>query len=188
MQARRWERLETHLLGASTIGIVGLGKIGRRVAELCRAFGARVIGYDPSPDPPWLTKHAVTLVGMDELISTADIVSLHAARSLGTPFSLTSESLARMKVGAAVVNLARGGMVDEGALYDALKSGHLSGAALDVFGEEPYAGPLCDLPNVILTPHSAALPVEARALMETQAVENALRFLDGEIREEERVV
>ncbi|HUR91683.1 MAG TPA: phosphoglycerate dehydrogenase [Gemmatimonadaceae bacterium] len=187
MRARRWERVETHLLGARTVGIVGLGRIGRRVAELCRAFGTEVIGYDPRPDPAWHERHKVRLVGIDELVATSDIVSLHAARSAESPFVLTVEVLARMKPGAAVVNLARGGMVDEDALARALESGHISGAALDVFSEEPYAGPLCDFPNVILTPHSAALAVETRAQMEMQAVENALRFLDGLVREDERV-
>lgn len=187
MRARRWERVETHLLGSLTVGIVGLGRIGRRVAELCRAFGARVIGHDPRPDQAWVDGHGVNLVGIDELVSTSDIVSLHAARSAESPFVLTADILARMKPGAAVVNLARGGMVDEEALARALESGHISGAALDVFSEEPYTGPLCDLPTVILTPHSAALAVETRAQMEMQAVENALRFLDGQVREAERV-
>lgn len=179
MRARRWERVETHLLGSRTVGIVGLGRIGRRVAELCRAFGSEVVGYDPREDAAWLSRSGVRLVSLDELIATSDIVSLHAARSPENPFMVTREVLAKMKPGAAVVNLARGGMVDEDALARSLASGHLSGAALDVFAEEPYAGPLCDLPNVVLTPHSAALAVETRALMETQAVENALAFLDG---------
>ena len=188
MRERRWERVETHLLGARTVGIVGLGRIGRRVAEICRVFGSRVVGFDPRPDLTWCAAHGVSLVGLDELVATSDIVSLHAARSSENPFTVTADVIARMKPGAAIANLARGGMVDEDALTRALQSGHIAGAALDVFSEEPYAGPLCDFTNVILTPHSAALAVETRALMETQAVENALRFLAGLVRDEERVV
>lgn len=92
-----------------------------------------------------------------------------------------------MKRGAVLVNLARGGMVDEEALVGALRSGRLAGAGMDVYTQEPYDGPLCDFENVILTPHSATLTVETRAEMELECVEKALRFVDGGIRPEERV-
>lgn len=179
MHERSWKRLESHLLGALTVGVIGLGRIGRNVAELTRAFGAKVIGSDPHADAAWGARTGVELVPLEQLIATADIVSLHAARTGGQAQLLDAAAIATMKPGAMLVNLARGGMVDEAALYEALKAGRLSGAGLDVFAEEPYAGPLCDLPNVLLTPHSATLPVETRAAMEYQAVENALHFLDS---------
>ena len=93
-----------------------------------------------------------------------------------------------MKRGAVLINLARGGMVDESALHDALVSGHLAGAGLDVYTEEPYRGPLCGLDNVVLTPHSATLTVETRAAMERASVTNALRFLRGDLKADERLV
>jgi D-3-phosphoglycerate dehydrogenase len=188
VRARRWERLEAHLLGGRCVGVVGLGRIGRRVAELTRAFGARVVASDPVADADWARGAAVELVYVDALLQEADIVSLHAARSEAHPLLMGIEQFARMRRGALFVNLARGSMVDEAALLGALKSGQVAGAGLDVFGTEPYSGPLCDLDNVILTPHSATLTVETRAAMELECVDKALRFLDGSLRREERVV
>ena len=185
---RRWERLEMHLLGGRTVGLVGLGRIGRRVAELCRAFGARVIAADPVADPSAARASGVELVPLEQLLREADIVSLHAARSAAQPLALGADALATMKRGALLVNVARGGMVDETALAAALRSGQLAGAGLDVFAEEPYTGALCDLDNVILTPHAATLTVETRAAMELESVDKALRFLDGTLSREERVV
>jgi D-3-phosphoglycerate dehydrogenase len=187
MRLRRWERLESHLLSGRTVGVIGVGRIGRRVAELSRAFGAEVYATDPSADEDWARTSGVALVSFDRLLSTADIVSLHAARSAAHPLRLDSVALARMKRGAVVVNLARGGMVDETALIQALESGHISGAAVDVFSEEPYTGRLCDFDQVILTPHCAALTVETRIAMEIESVDKALRFLEGTICPDERV-
>jgi D-3-phosphoglycerate dehydrogenase / 2-oxoglutarate reductase len=187
MRERRWERLETHLLGARTVGVIGLGRIGRRVAELSAAFGARVIGYDPigSAQP---AVGAIERVSLDALLATADVVSLHAAHSETHPLRLGAAEIARMKRGAVLVNLARGTMVDETALHQALVSGHLAGAGLDVFPNEPYAGPLCDLPNVILTPHSATTPVETRTAMELEAVDKAIAYLSGTLDPRDAVV
>jgi D-3-phosphoglycerate dehydrogenase len=188
MHERRWERLEMHLLGARTVGIVGLGRIGRRVADLSRAFGARTIAYDPYADAGVAGAAGIELVPLERLLAESDIVSLHAARTATHPLRLDAQAFARMKNGAILVNLARGSMVDEEALHTALVSGRLGGAGLDVFGQEPYAGPLCELDNVILTPHSATMPVETRAAMELEAVDKALRFLSGKISADERVV
>lgn len=187
MQAHQWRRLESHLLGAQTVGLVGLGRIGRRVAELSRAFGSRVLASDPYPDQAWAARTGVTLAPLDDVLAKSDILSLHAARSATHPLVLGAEAFARMKKGAILVNLARGSMVDEAALLQALQSGHLAGAGLDVFGAEPYSGPLCDLDQVILTPHSATMPVETRAAMELECVDKALRFLGGTIDPSERV-
>jgi len=188
MGEHHWQRLSAHLLAKRTIGLLGLGRIGRRVAELCRAFDAQVIAHDPKGDLEVARTLGVRLVGKEELLAQADIISLHA--SSGGPESiLISESeLTAMKQGALLVNLARGGMVDEAALVEALASGHLSGAGLDVFSEEPYMGPLCDFEQVILTPHSATNTIETRAAMESQSVENALAFLDRAMDPERRVL
>jgi D-3-phosphoglycerate dehydrogenase len=187
MHERRWERVETHLLGGRTVGLIGLGRIGRRVAELARAFGARVVAFDPFADQAWAARTGVTIATLDDVIAGADILSLHAARSSSTPLRLGATELARMKPGSLVVNLARGGMIDEPALVDAITRGHIAGAGLDVFEQEPYSGAFCDLEQVILTPHSATLAVETRVAMEVEAVDKALRFLEGTLVDHERV-
>lgn len=176
------------MLGGRTVGLIGLGHTGKRVAELCRAFGARVLASDPFVEPSVARDMGVELVPLERLLQTADIVSLHAAKSAAHPLALGAMELATMKRGALLVNLARGGMVDEEALAAALRSGQLAGAGMDVFTQEPYTGQLCEFENVILTPHSATLTVETRARMELECVEKALRFIDGRVRVEERVV
>jgi len=188
MQARRWERTRAHLLEGRTIGLFGIGRIGQRVAQLCRAFNARVLACDPMIDPAWADGLGVALVDRERLLREADIVSLHASISIEHPVRIGFSELAAMKKGAILVNLARGEMVDEIALAEALNSGHIAGAGLDVFSTEPYQGPLCDFNQVILTPHSATLPVETRTAMELLCVENALQFLAGNLADERRVV
>ncbi len=174
MRARKWERVSAHLLGGRTVGIFGLGKIGRRVAELCRAFGAVVIGCDPVVS----TVEGVRMVTREELLRRADIISIHASK-VGTGPLIGKDQFSLMKPGTVLVNLARGDMVDEASLIEALQSGKVSGAGLDVFSAEPYSGPLCDFPQVILTPHSATMTFETRIAMETECVQNALDFLAG---------
>jgi D-3-phosphoglycerate dehydrogenase len=187
-QAREWTRLEAHLLGGRRVGIVGLGRIGRRVATLVRAFGSEVWAVDPAADGAWCAAHEVRPVPLEELLAGCDIVSIHAARSAAAPFTLGAAEMNRMRAGAILINLGRGDMVDELALHAALVSGHLFGAGLDVYPEEPYRGPLCDLPNVVLTPHSATLTVETRSEMERGCVRNALDFLAGTVAPHHRVV
>lgn len=179
MGARRWNRLESHLIHGRTVGLIGFGRIGRRVAELLRPFGARVLAADPYAEQPAAEALGVGLVPLERLLRESDIVSVHAAKSEGRPLKIGAAELAVMKRGAIVVNLARGGMVDETALVDALRSGHLAGAGLDVFSQEPYDGTLCEFENVILTPHNATSTVETRAAMELECVEKAVRFLNG---------
>jgi len=188
MQARRWERTTAHLLAGRTVGLIGLGRIGQRVAQLCRAFNVQVLAYDPLADKALARGLSVVLVAKEQLLREADIVSLHASRSAEQLVLIGTAELAVMKRGAILVNLARGEMVDEGALVEALRSGQLAGAGLDVFGAEPYQGPLCDFEQVILTPHSATLTVETRAAMELQCVKNALQFLAGNLPGERRVI
>jgi D-3-phosphoglycerate dehydrogenase / 2-oxoglutarate reductase len=187
-QARRreWTRRQAHLVAGRTVGLIGFGRIGRRVAELLIPFGAAVLASDPAVAPEAARARGVELTGLEALLSRADIVSVHAAAS-GGAVVLGPNELASMKPGAMLVNVARGSMVDEGALLEALRSGHLFGAALDVYGREPYDGPLCDLPNVILTPHSATLTVETRVAMELECVDKAVRFVEGRIEPHEVV-
>ena len=188
MQDRRWERLSTHLLAGRTVGLIGLGRIGKRVAQLCRAFNANVIACDPMADTTIARNLEVNLVTLEKLLTESDIISLHASRNAEQPVLIGSSELAKMKKGSVLVNLARGEMIDESALVAALSSGHLAGAGLDVFSKEPYQGPLCDFEQVILTPHSATLPIETRTAMELQCVENAIEFLKDSLPAGRRVI
>jgi D-3-phosphoglycerate dehydrogenase len=186
--ARRaeWQRLEGHLLGRLRVGLVGFGRIGRRVAELLKPFGSEIWASDPAVTSGSIA--GITFVSLGRLLTDCDVVSIHAARSTEQPLAIGAAEIAGMKRGAILINLSRGGMVDEGGLHDALVSGQLAGAGLDVYADEPYRGALCGLDNVVLTPHSATLTVETRAAMERESVINALRFLRGETKADERVV
>ena len=186
-RGREWKRLEAHLLSGRRIGIIGLGRIGRRVAALARAVGAEVWGVDPFIDPDWCSNHEVRPASFDDVITSCDVISIHAARATGAPLRIGAQEISRMRAGAILINLGRGEMVDDEALYAGLSSGHLFGAGLDVYPKEPYAGPLCELDNVILTPHSATLTVETRSAMERECVRKALAFLDGKLTSEDRI-
>jgi D-3-phosphoglycerate dehydrogenase len=177
LRAGRWEKLTGRLIAGKTVGLVGLGRIGRRVAELLVPFGARLVGCDPAADRSWADRTRVRVVPFDEVLATSDVLSLHLSVDPQHPFKLEAAHLARLKPGAYLINVARGQLVDDRALYDALSSGHLAGAALDVYAEEPYAGPLTTLPQVLLTPHIATLTVESRSEMELQATRNVLDVL-----------
>jgi D-3-phosphoglycerate dehydrogenase / 2-oxoglutarate reductase len=174
-----WQRRTGRLLAERVVGIVGLGRIGRRVVDLLRPFRVQVLGCDPHPDPAWAAAAGVRMVSLPELLAGSDIVALHAAGSRETPLRIGPSEIAAMRPGAYLLNLARGSMVDDVAVAAALESGRLAGAAFDVFPEEPYAGPLCRSPRTILSPHQATLTVETRAAMEVGAVRNALEFLDA---------
>ena len=142
-------------LVGSTVGVVGLGRIGRRVAGLCAALGANVIGHDPAAGPV----PGVEPAGLDELLGRADYVTLHVPLTGQTRHLIRAETLAVMKQDAVLINTSRGATVHQDDLVEALRSGRIAAAALDVFEDEPLPGdhPVRDLPNVVLTPHEAAL-------------------------------
>lgn len=177
MRQKKWERRTGAQLAGAKVGIVGLGRIGRQVAVLLRKLDAEVCGYDLVPDQAWAKQNNVRLLAFYDLLKECDIVTLHISVTPEYPFCLGAQEMAHMKQGAMLVNVSRGSLVDEAALADALGKGHLAAAALDVYQTEPYAGPLCGLPNVVLTPHVATFTKEARGHMEMQAVENAVGFL-----------
>jgi D-3-phosphoglycerate dehydrogenase len=180
IREKQWKRIKTHLLAKRKVGIIGLGKIGKRVVEILKAFGSRLSGFDPYADKKWAKANGVTLLPLDGLLDTSDIVSIHASQFHGAPLRLGEKEIRRMKKGAILINCARGDMIDEAALIDALKHGRLGGAGLDVFEEEPYKGELTQLNNVVLTPHCATLTVETRVAMELEAAATAVRFLRGD--------
>ncbi len=169
-----WPRTQGRLLAAQTVGIIGLGHIGRRVARLCQAFEATVIAHDPYATQ---VPDGVTLLPLEQLLTKADIITLHLPYSPSTHHLLNTQALAAMKPEAIIINAARGGLVDESALADALKSGKVSAAALDVFEHEPYQGALLELNNIIVTSHVGSLARESRRLMEIEAAENLLQGL-----------
>jgi D-3-phosphoglycerate dehydrogenase len=174
LRAGRWTRQMGSLLRHKTVGIVGLGRIGRRVARLLSGFEPELLGYDPVADADHASEAGVRLVPLDELLAASHVVTLHATASATL---VGKRELDLMRPGTLLVNVARGGLVDEDALHSALANEQLGGAYLDVFAEEPYEGPLSELGNVVLTPHAGSFAREARALMETEAVENLLGFL-----------
>ena len=150
-------------LAGKTLGVLGLGRIGRQVAHRALGLGMRVVAYDPFVATERFRELGVELAAsLDDVFAVADVVTLHLPLSDETRGLLDANAFARMKDGVRIVNAARGGLVDEAALVDAIGSGKVAGAALDVFESEPYAGPLLELPQVVVTPHLAGSTTEAQ--------------------------
>lgn len=162
----QWTPVMGELLAVKTVGILGLGRIGRKVAELVRAFGASVIAYD-SADIRDVT--GVVAMSLNDVMAKSDIVSLHIPYSPENRHIVGESEIRLMKPSAYLVNISRGGLVDEKALYDALSEKRIAGAGLDTYEEEPYSGPLCDLSNVLLTAHMGSYAKEARTRQEREA-------------------
>lgn len=173
----RFERVRGWEVTGKTLGIIGLGQIGREVARRARALGMRVLAYDP-----YVTSaQDAELVPLDELLAEAHVITLHLPATPETRDFINAERLAAMRNGAYLVNTARGELVDEAALYDALESGKLGGAASDVFREEPPEGnPLLTLDNFIPTMHMAGTSRESVARMALLAAQNLVAVLHGE--------
>jgi D-3-phosphoglycerate dehydrogenase len=164
-----WKSLTGGLLGARTLGIVGYGRVGGRVASIVRPTGAKIIACDPH-----LAEADVPLVALDDLLKASDVISLH---SVGGSVRLGSREFGLMRKGAILINTARGDLVDESALIEALKSGHLAGAGLDVFEAEPYHGPLASIDTAVLTAHMGSYAAETRAQQEREALFNLVADL-----------
>lgn len=177
LKNRQWKKQVGNLIFQKRIGIIGLGRIGRMVAELFRGIGNPVIGYDLFPDDDWAVKNGIEIKTFFEVISQSDIITLHIPGNKDKTPVISDNEIDMMKTGAFLINIARGGVVDEDALYAALSENKLSGAAVDVFSEEPYAGPLCDLENIILTPHLGSYAKEGKLQMEIDAVQNLIEAL-----------
>jgi len=170
-------------VSGTTLGLVGLGRIGGRVAEIARALGMRVLAFDPYAAPARAQALGVTLVGtLEELLGSADIVSLHCPAIPATYQLMNARTLALMRRGSYLINVARGAVIDEAALVDALRSGHLAGAGLDVFDPEPAAAdnPLFFLPNTICTPHIASYTAASVLRMREMVCEQVAMALRGE--------
>jgi len=178
-KAGSWTRgTHGHELAGRTVGFVGYGRIAREVARRVAPFGARTVAFDPFVTT---SGDATEIVGLEELLTRADIVSVHAALTPENHHLLDARAFGRMKPGAFLVNVARGALVEEAALLSALASGHLGGAALDVFEVEPPMNrELLAHPNVIPTPHLGASTHEAQQRAGTDTVDEVLRALRGE--------
>ncbi len=177
-----WATREELVLGdldGATLGIVGYGRIGRRVAEISTVLGMRVIAHDPYADPQ-MVDPAVTLTDLPDLMARADVISLHAPLTADTQGLIGRGALASVTPGAVLVNCGRGGLLDLDAAYDALCDGRLSGLGLDVFDPEPPEHhPLFDHPDVVLTPHVMALSRRARLLVFAEMADGMAEVLAG---------
>ncbi|RMG46993.1 MAG: phosphoglycerate dehydrogenase [Acidobacteria bacterium] len=186
MKQGRWEkkRFLGRELRGKTLGLIGLGKVGQEVARRAAYMGMRVIAFDPYISERLASDLDVRLVDLDELYRTADIISLHASLNQATRRMINRDSLDRMKRGVYIINCARGELIDEEALLEALESGRVAGAGLDVFQNEPSPDPrLVGHPRVIATPHIAASTLEAQELVGVVIAEQIRDYLlDGQIR------
>lgn len=164
-----------------TIGIVGLGRIGRRVTERAQAFGMKVIANEAYPDMEFVTARGIELTDVDDLVSRADVVTLHAPNTPETYHLINADRLSTMKPTAILVNTARGQLVDEQALAAALRSGQIGGAGLDVFESEPLEddSPLRGLDNLIMAPHVAGVTAESTMRMAEDAARTVVDVLSG---------
>jgi D-3-phosphoglycerate dehydrogenase len=180
MHAGKWDKksLQGTELRGKTLGIVGLGKIGMEVAKRARAFAMEVIGHDPFVSAAVAKEQNIRLVTLDELYAGADYLTLHVGLTPQTTGMINADSLKKMKKGARIVNIARGELVNEQDLIEALKSGHVAGAALDVFTKEPLKeSPLQSMDNVILTPHIGGSTNEAQEAVGVQIAMQVKEYL-----------
>ncbi len=167
-------------LSGKTLGLVGLGRVGRIVALRCLAFGMTVLAYDPYISEEQLTDERIQLVSFKELLQRSDFISLHVPATRETAGLINASTLTQMKAGARLINASHGSVLDEAAVAEAVKSGHLAGVAVDVYGEEPpYNSPLIALDNVIHTPHIGDNTVEAMQDLSLQIVQQVLDALRG---------
>lgn len=175
-----WRREPWMRLASKTLGLVGLGAVGQQVAIRAGVMGLKLLACDPAADHGFAAAHAVKLCGLDELLARSDIVSLHLPCTPETAGLINADTLARMKAGVILVNTARGGLVDEDALVEALRAGHLS-AGLDVFKTEPLPPdhPLTRLDNVLLSPHVAGWDRDSLVRMALMAAENIADLYQG---------
>ena len=167
-------------LRGRTLGIIGLGKIGMAIADRARGFEMTLLGMDPYVTPEQATLHGVELVDLDTLLRRSDAITVHVPLTRATRGLIGTEAIAKLRPGAFVLNVARGGIVDEAAVARALHEGHLGGAGIDVFEVEPPAGsPLLDAPGVLLTPHLGASTAEAQVAVAEEIADQVLDVLAG---------
>ena len=175
LRAGVWKPLTGRLLHGKTIGIVGLGYVGRQLVKLLHPYGVTLLVADPvMPPADFIQHYGIQVQDLNVLFQEADIISLHVPYNRETHHLVNANRLRQMKPSAVIVNAARGGVVDEKALLQAIDKGWIGGAALDTFMEEPYNGPLTTRNNVVLTNHMGSAAQESRTKMEAEAVDNLI--------------
>ena len=178
LKSGKWEKYMGHLLSDKTLGIVGLGSIGKALVELVQGFNFKLLAFDKYHDQHFAEQNNITYCDLESLLIRSDIVSIHLNLSDETKNLMNKERLNQMKSQSILINTSRGEIVDEKALYDVLKDKKIMGAGLDVFQDEPYYGKMLGLNNVVLTPHIGAYAREIRMKMEMEAAENLIRGLN----------
>ena len=181
VREKAWNRLMGRLVREVTVGVVGVGRIGGRVIKLLQPFHPTILATDTDPAVHGEELPNVTWCALDELLRKSDLVTVHVPMNEQNRQLISRNRIGLMKTGALFVNTARGPVVDEAALTDALRQHHLGGAALDVFENEPYEGLLTRMDNVVLTAHMGASAHQSRYLMELGAAENCISALNGEV-------
>lgn len=171
-----WKRHMGTLLYGKTIGIFGMGRIGKSLVHLLSSFNVKFLVHDINPDIAFGRLYNVNFVSKEEVLKNSDVISVNIPLKKDTLDYITSKELSLMEPHAIVINTARGGIINENDLYDALKEKIIAGAAVDVFEEEPYSGKLIELENCLLTCHMGASTIDSRTDMEVQAVEETIRF------------
>ena len=180
MHQGRWQRILGRRLAEVTVGILGVGRIGSRVLRRTKAFGTpKILANDIFPNYALNREFKLEWVTKEQVYREADIISLHLPLTHLTKNMIRREQLLLMKPDAMIVNTSRGGVINEHDLYDVMKAGHLSGAAIDVFEQEPYAGKLGEIERCLLTAHMGSMSIDCRTRMEIEATEEAVRFLTG---------
>lgn len=182
IRAGQWPRQANRPLRGQTLGLVGLGRIGKSMTVRAKAFGMNVIAYEPYPDHAFIAQHGIRMLTLEEVLQEADIVSLHLPATPATYRLINAERLALMKPNALLINTARGAVVDEVALHAALKDKRIAGAGLDVLNDEPPLpdNPLLQLENVVLTAHTAGVDTQSRDDMARKAAECIAAVSRGE--------
>lgn len=179
-RAGGWRRSTGRELYGKTLGILGLGAIGRCVVQRAHGFGMAVLAYDPYFDSEWAGQNGVTCAPLDQVVRRSDFISLHLPLSEETRHLFGAARFAAMRPGAVLINTSRGGIIDEAAAADALRSGALGGLGLDAFeAEPPGESPLAAFDNVVMTPHTGAHTLEATEAMANAAVNNLIAVLTG---------
>jgi len=181
MHRGEWNRLFGRRIPEVTIGIIGAGRIGGRVLRRLEGFGTpRILVNDIRPEKNVAPQLKLEWVGKEEIYCQADLISLHVPLTQQTKNMIRREQLLMMKPDAMIINTSRGGIISEHDLAEVLKTGHLSGAAIDVFDQEPYIGALAQIDRCLLTSHMGSMSIDCRTRMEIEATEEAVRFLSGQ--------
>lgn len=175
MKNNVWRKVNGNLIFGKKIGIIGLGKIGKLTAKMFTSLGLDVYAYDLYPDKEWMIENNIKILTFKELLKNSDIVCIHIPGNSNNSI-ITRNELSIMKENSILINVSRGGVVDENDLYEFLKYNKIKGAAIDVFSEEPYKGKFSELNNVILTPHIGSYSVEGKVQMEIDATKNLINY------------